>query len=95
MTSAAHVRYAPCARRPPLPDGAAVTDAAHVRYAPGTKYGRLWPRCYAVPEGIEFAREMVAAAANPFEAHSADECPHSDLDDLDEFGTPPLPIEAP
>ncbi len=72
-----------------------MTDAAHVRYAPGTKYGRLWPRCYAVPEGIEFAREMVAAAANPFEAHSADECPHSDLDDLDEFGTPPLPIEAP
>ena len=72
-----------------------MTDAAHIRYAPGTKYGRLWPRCYAVPEGIEFAREMVAAAANPFEAHSADECPHSDLDDLDEFGTPPLPIEAP
>ena len=72
-----------------------MTDAAHVRYAPGTKYGRLWPRCYAVPEGIEFALEMVAAAANPFEAHSADECPHSDLDDLDEFGTPPLPIEAP
>ena len=72
-----------------------MTDAAHVRYAPGTKYGRLWPRCYAVPEGIEFAREMVAAAANPFEAHSADECPHSDLDDLDEFGTPPLPTEAP
>ena len=72
-----------------------MTSAAHVRYAPGTKYGRLWPRCYAVPEGIEFAREMVAAAANPFEAHSADECPHSDLDDLDEFGTPPLPIEAP
>ena len=72
-----------------------MTDAAHVRYAPGTKYGRLWPRCYAVPEGIEFAREMVATAANPFEAHSADECPHSDLDDLDEFGTPPLPIEAP
>lgn len=72
-----------------------MTSAAHVRYAPGTKYGRLWPRCYAVPEGIGFAREMVAAAANPFEAHSADECPHSDLDDLDEFGTPPLPIEAP
>ena len=72
-----------------------MTSAAHVRYAPGTKYGRLWPRCYAVPEGIEFAREMVATAANPFEAHSADECPHSDLDDLDEFGTPPLPIEAP
>ena len=92
MTSAAHVRYAPCARRPPLPDGAAVTDAAHVRYAPGTKYGRLWPRCYAVPEGIEFARDMVAAAANPFEAHPADECPHPDLD---EFGTPPLPLGAP
>ena len=72
-----------------------MTDAAHIRYAPGTKYGRLWPRCYAVPEGIEFAREMVAAAANPFEAHPADECPHPDLDDLDEFGTPPLPIEAP
>ena len=41
------------------------------------------------------AQGLYHAAANPFEAHSADECPHSDLDDLDEFGTPPLPIEAP
>ena len=72
-----------------------MNEPAHVRYAPGTPYGDRWPRCHEVPEGIAFARDMVAAAANPFEAHPADECPHSDLDDLDEFGTPPLPIEAP
>lgn len=61
-----------------------MNEPAHVRYAPGTPYGDRWPRCHEVPEGIAFAQEMVAAAANPFEAHSADECPHSDY-------TPPPP----
>ena len=61
-----------------------MNEPAHVRYAPGTPSGDRRPRCHEVPEGIEFAREMVAAAANPFEAHSADECPHSDY-------TPPPP----
>lgn len=68
-----------------------MTDLAHVRYAPGTPYGDRWPQCHEVPEGIEFARDMVAAAANPFDAHPANECPALDLD---EFGTPPLPLDS-
>ena len=51
-----------------------MNEPAHVRYAPGTPYGNRWPRCHEVPEGIAFAQEMVAAAANPFDAHPASEC---------------------
>lgn len=49
----------------------------HVRYARGTHLAQRYPGCSDLGDGID-VHAFMAAAANPFEWHLADDCDEED-----------------
>ena len=59
---------------------------ARIRYEPGQEVARRWPGWTVVDMTVDEAREVARHCTNRIEVAAVP-------DDVDEYGTPPLPID--